>query len=96
MAVNRTLPGAAGAEAEPLLPGQRLGLAEALGAYTIGSAYVNHLDDETGAIEVGRLADLIVLDRDPFDGPPDEIASTAVELTYVGGEPGLLRAAVGL
>ena len=85
VAVNRTLPGPAGAAAEPLLPGQSLSLAEALAAYTAGSAYVNHLD-ETGAIEAGRLADLVVLDRDPFDGPPDEIASTTVELTYVGGE----------
>jgi hypothetical protein len=85
VAVNRALPGAAGAEAEPLLPGQALGLAEALAAYTAGSAYVNHLD-ETGAIEAGKLADLIVLDRDPFGGPPGEIASTAVEVTYVGGE----------
>ena len=85
VAVNRTLPGSAGAAAEPLLPGQSLSLAEALAAYTAGSAYVNHLD-ETGAIEVGRLADLVVLDRDPFGGPPDEIADTAVELTYVAGE----------
>ncbi len=72
VAVNRTLPGA---EAEPLLPGQRLGLAEALAAYTIGSAYVNHLDDQA-----------VVLDRDPFRGAPGEIASTAVEFTYVAGE----------
>jgi predicted amidohydrolase YtcJ len=85
VAVNRTLPGPAGAGAEPLLPEQSLRLAEALAAYTTGSAYVNHLD-ETGAIEVGKLADLVVLDRDPFDGPPDEIASTSVELTYVAGE----------
>ncbi len=85
VAVNRRLQGSVGASAEPLLPGQSLSLAEALAAYTAGSAYVNHLD-ETGAIEVGRLADLVVLDRDPFEGPPDEIASTAVELTYVGGE----------
>jgi len=85
VAVNRALPGAVGAEAEPLLPGQALGLAEALAAYTAGSAYVNHLD-ETGAIEAGKLADLIVLDRDPFSGPASEIASTAVEVTYVGGE----------
>jgi predicted amidohydrolase YtcJ len=85
VAVNRALPDATGAEAEPLLPGQALGLAEALAAYTAGSAYVNHLD-ETGAIEAGKLADLIVLDRDPFSGPPGEIARTAVELTYVGGE----------
>jgi predicted amidohydrolase YtcJ len=85
VAVNRTLPGAAGAGAEPLLPGQSLSLGQALAAYTSGSAYVNHLD-ETGAIAVGKLADLVVLDRDPFDGPPDEIASTSVELTYVAGE----------
>jgi predicted amidohydrolase YtcJ len=32
------------------------------------------------------LADLAVLDRDPFDGPPSEIAATGVGLTYVGGE----------
>jgi predicted amidohydrolase YtcJ len=85
VAVNRTLPGEAGAGVEPLLPEQRLSLGEALAAYTSGSAYVNHLD-ETGAIAVGGLADLVVLDRDPFDGPPDEIASTAVALTYVAGE----------
>ncbi len=83
VAVNRTLPGTG---AEPLLPGQSLSLGEALAAYTCGSAYVNHLD-ETGAIEVGKLADLVVLDRDPFDGPPGEIAGTGVELTYVAGEP---------
>ena len=47
--------------------------AEALAAYTAGSAYVNHLD-ETGAVEPGYLADLVVLDRDPFAGPPGEIA----------------------
>ncbi len=82
VAVNRTLPGAG---AEPLLPAQRLSLGEALAAYTSGSAYVNHLD-ETGAIEAGRVADLVVLDRDPFEGPPEDIASTAVALTYVAGE----------
>ena len=85
VAVNRTLPGSTGAAAEPLLPGQRLSLAEALATYTTGSAYVNHLD-ETGAIEAGKLADLIVLDRDPFAHPPDEIAGAAVEFTYVAGE----------
>jgi predicted amidohydrolase YtcJ len=82
VAVMRTLPGTG---AEPLLPGQSLSIGEALAAYTAGSAYVNHLDD-TGAVEVGKLADLVVLDRDPFAGPPDEIASASVDLTYVGGE----------
>ncbi|HTT53520.1 MAG TPA: amidohydrolase, partial [Streptosporangiaceae bacterium] len=68
VAVNRALYGAVGTEAEPFLPGQALSLGEALAAYTIGSAFVNHLDDATGSIEVGKLADLIVLERDPFAG----------------------------
>jgi predicted amidohydrolase YtcJ len=46
---------------------------------------VNHLDDVTGAIEPGKLADLIVLDRDPLTGPPAEIAAARVLLTYVEG-----------
>jgi predicted amidohydrolase YtcJ len=86
VAVNRSLPGAAGAAAEPLLPAQHLELAEALAAYTIGSAYVNHLDDETGSIDVGKLADLVVLDRDPFAHPAAEISGTSVAATYVQGQ----------
>jgi predicted amidohydrolase YtcJ len=84
VAVNRALPDAE-PDAEPLLPGQALTLAEALAAYTAGSAYVNHLD-ETGAVAPGYLADLVILDRDPFAEPPGEIASAAVALTYVEGE----------
>ena len=84
VAVNRTLPGAEPG-AEPLLPGQALTLAEALAAYTAGSAFVNRLD-ETGAVAPGYLADLVVLDRDPFAGPPGEIAAATVALTYVEGE----------
>jgi predicted amidohydrolase YtcJ len=87
VAVNRSLQGAIGSDAEPFLPDQSLELAEALAAYTIGSAYVNHLDDETGSIERGKLADLVVLDRDPFAHPAAEIGSTGVLATYVQGEP---------
>jgi hypothetical protein len=86
VAVNRSLQGATGAEAEPFLPAQALGLAEALAAYTIGSAYVNHLDDQTGSIAEGKLADLVVLDTDPFAGPASDIASTRVLQTFVQGE----------
>jgi predicted amidohydrolase YtcJ len=85
VAVNRILPpGEGDPAAGPLLPGQALSLAEAMAAYTAGSAYVNNLD-ETGAIEPGYLADLVVLDRDPFAGPPAEIAGAAVALTFVEG-----------
>jgi len=48
VAVNRSLYGSTGPEAEPFLPEQRLEPAEAFAAYTIGSAFVNHLDDVTG------------------------------------------------
>jgi len=86
VAVNRSLHGATGDEAEPFLPEQRLDLAEALAAYTIGSAYVNHLDDRTGTVEPGKLADLVVLDRDPFTAPAAQIAEARVVATYVQGE----------
>jgi predicted amidohydrolase YtcJ len=86
VAVNRVLPGASGADAEPFLPGQRLPLADALGAYTIGSAYVNHLDDVTGSLQPGKLADLVVLDRDPFTVPAEQIADSTVLQTFVEGQ----------
>jgi predicted amidohydrolase YtcJ len=47
---------------------------------------VNHLDD-TGRVAAGALADLVVLDRDPFAGPPEAVAETRVALTVVGGQP---------
>ncbi|MEU8577669.1 amidohydrolase [Streptomyces asoensis] len=84
VAVNRIAPDAP--EGTPVfLPAQRLDLASALAAYTAGSAYVNHLDDTTGSITPGKSADLVVLDRDPFAGPPGEIAATRVAQTFVEG-----------
>ena len=82
VAVNRVLHGV---DAPVFLPDERLSLAEAVTAYTVGSARANHLDD-TGRVQVGALADLVVLDRDPFDHPSEEIAETAVDMTFVGGE----------
>ncbi|MGH3498014.1 MAG: amidohydrolase [Nocardioidaceae bacterium] len=82
VAVNRTPPDEVGVP--PLLPGQRLDLTTALRAYTAGSAYLNHADD-TGKIAVGAVADLAVLDRDPFAGPAEEIGQTRVVATYVAG-----------
>ena len=86
VAVNRVSAGAEGAEAEPLGPEQALSLAQALTAYTAGSAFVNGQEEATGRIGVGRLADLVVLDRDPFDHPSREIADTQVVATYIDGD----------
>jgi predicted amidohydrolase YtcJ len=70
----------------PFLPHERLSLDAALRAFTIGSAFVNHLDTETGTIEVGKLADLTILDRNlraPDAGP---IGEARVRQTFVGGQ----------
>ncbi|MET7494561.1 amidohydrolase [Streptomyces sp900116325] len=80
-AVNRIAPDGDG---PAFLPGERIGLTAAIAAYTAGSAHVNHLDD-TGSIRAGALADLVVLDRDVYAGPPEEIGTTRVLQTYVGG-----------
>ncbi len=71
---------------EPFLPGERLDLDTAVEAFTLGSAYVNHLDMETGSIEVGKLADLVVLDRDIDDPGAGPIGDARVVLTLVEGE----------
>lgn len=89
VAVDRVLPASArdGATAQPpFLPAERLALASALEAFTAGSAYVNHLDGETGTIEPGKLADLVVLNANPFDLPADGLPDARVCCTIVGGE----------
>ncbi|MBA3876910.1 MAG: amidohydrolase [Anaerolinea sp.] len=73
--------------AEPFLPGEALAPIDAFAAFTIGSAYVNHLDDISGSIEVGKLADLVVLDRDILDRGAGRIRDGRVLLTLVEGEP---------
>jgi predicted amidohydrolase YtcJ len=71
---------------EVFLPDERLELIDALAAFTSGSAYVNHLD-ETGTLEVGKLADLAILDRDLFDRGAGAIAEARVVGTFVEGVP---------
>lgn len=68
----------------PFLPEQAIDLGSALQAYTAGSARVNSLP-ETGTIRVGMLADLALLERDPFDGEPGRIGDTRVLGTWVEG-----------
>jgi len=72
--------------AEPLLPDEALDLPTALETFTAGSAWVNFLDDETGTIEPGKLADLVVLDRNVLDPGTGPIGDANVLLTLVEGE----------
>ena len=86
VAVTRTFP-APDVRPEPFLPDEALDVDTALRAFTSGSAYVNHLDDETGTIEAGRLADLVVVDRDIRAVDPATLLDGRVVLTLVEGEP---------
>ena len=86
-AVNRLTYGADGREGKaPLLPEQAISLEAAFAAYTSGSAWVNHRDD-AGVLEPGAVADLVVLDRDPFTDDPGAIGATKVVSTWVDGVP---------
>jgi len=84
VAVNRKLPPGEEGRDEPFYAEQALSVEEALTAYTAGTAYVNHLDD-TGRIEVGMAADLVVLDHDILAEPAESIGETRVDLTFVDG-----------
>jgi predicted amidohydrolase YtcJ len=64
---------------------QRFTVEEALRVYTLNGAYAFFDEDKLGSIEPGKLADLVVLDRDPTAIPEDEIGDIAVELTMVDG-----------
>lgn len=83
VAVNRISP--EDRSKPPLLPAEALEVRSALAAYTTGTAYVNHLDDVTGTLEVGKYADLVVLDRDILASDPRRLADAAVLLTLVEG-----------
>ncbi|MGW9183004.1 amidohydrolase [Agromyces sp. NPDC055661] len=84
IAVTRVAPGR---DDEPLGGAhQRLDLATAMAAYTSGTAWVNHRDHDTGHVREGYLANLVVLDPDPFSLPADEIHRSTVESTWIEGE----------
>lgn len=78
---------ALGATTEPLLPSEAIGLPEAIAAFTINAAYTNRIDDRTGSIEVGKFADLIVLDRNLFEIPAAELSDAKPLVTLLEGKP---------
>jgi len=68
-------------------PEQKIRVAEAIEAYTLGSAYAAFQEKERGSLEVGKLADLVVLSRDILAASErDHIAETRIVMTIVGGK----------
>jgi len=67
-------------------PSDRMTRAEALRAFTIDAAYAAFEEAEKGSLELGKLADFIVIDRDIMTCEPKEILETSVLETIIGGE----------
>jgi len=80
-AVNRLT-----AQGRVLGPDERINVAEALHAVTLGAAYTLKLDHLVGSIDVGKFADFAVLDDDPFAVAPAALRDIPVHATMVGGE----------
>jgi predicted amidohydrolase YtcJ len=70
----------------PWQPEEAVSVAEAVHGYTMGSAVANFCEHDRGSITVGKLADLVVLDQDPFVVDAGKLADVAVLETWVGGE----------
>ena len=68
------------------IPEERVSLPEAIAMLTIDAAWVNHSEADTGSIEVGKYADLAVLDRNLFDIEVEAISDTQVMMTLFGGK----------
>ena len=71
---------------EILWPEERATLDQMIASFTINGAYANFLENTTGSIEVGKMADLIVLDKNLFNVLVDEISKVKVILTFFGGK----------
>ena len=75
-----------GANPDGWMPQERISLEETLTAYTSGAARAGFMDDRVGTVEVGKLADLVVLSGNVFDMDVEELGSAHVDVTLVEGE----------
>ena len=85
IAMTRTEPGNPDNVATSTLD-ERVNLETALKCYTVNSAYMVGMEDKIGSIEVGKKADLIVLDRNLFEIPAEEIPEVNVLATMMNGK----------
>lgn len=70
---------------ESWYPEERITLPEALRAYTLGAAYASGKDHLLGSLRPGKLADLLIIEKDVFHLPPEEILDPGLRATVVGG-----------
>ena len=67
------------------VPAQKISVEEALRAYTASAAFASFDESRKGVLAVGRLADLVMLDRNLFEVPPEQLRNVRVLMTFVGG-----------
>lgn len=91
IAVTRRPPGGSG---PAWIPEQRATLDEMIAAYTINGAWLARQENDIGSIEVGKFADLIVLERNLFEVDPMRLKDVAVLLTLLEGDPVFRSAAL--
>ncbi|UCC40077.1 MAG: amidohydrolase [Candidatus Aminicenantes bacterium] len=75
-----------GKNPEGWFPEQKISLEEAIKGYTLNGAYAEFAEEFKGSIEKGKLADLIVLSKNLFEIPPEEIKETEVRMTIFNGD----------
>lgn len=71
---------------QEIAPDQAISREEALRAYTVAGTWLTREEQLKGSLEVGKVADLAVLDRDYFSVPDQEIKEIQVAMTMVGGK----------
>lgn len=76
---------AEGTPANGFVPEQRLTVAQAIDGYTLGAAFAGRREQTEGSLEVGKLADVIIVSQNIFDVNPHKIGATKVVTTIVGG-----------
>jgi predicted amidohydrolase YtcJ len=79
------------AEGKVYGPEQKVFPETALRIWTMGGAYASFEENVKGSIEVGKLADFVILSQDPTKTPVDRIKDITVERTYVGGRLAFAR-----
>ena len=78
-------------DADGVFPGvlnaeEAISLHQAIQAYTLEGAYLMHQEEDLGTLQEGKLADLVVIDRNLFEIEPKEIGDTQVLFTILGGK----------
>ena len=70
---------------EGWIPSERLSVDEAVKLFTKDAAYASYTEDENGTIEIGKNADFVILEKDIYKIDPNEIKTTKVDMTILGG-----------